>query len=61
MENMNNQGRTDKQYEDSAKFAGYSILGMVILIVIATLFSSCATTKKTDDCCKNKTESTEIK
>ena len=61
MENMNNQGRTDKQYEDSAKFAGYSILGMVILIVIATLFSSCATTKKADDCCKNKTESTKIK
>jgi len=61
MENMNNQGKTDKQYEDSARFAGYSILGVVILIVIATLFSSCITTKKTDDCCKNKIESTKIK
>lgn len=61
MENMNNQGKTDKQLEDSTKFAGYSILGMIILIVIETLFSSCATTKKTDDCCKNKTESTKIK
>jgi len=48
MENMNNQGKTDKQLEDSTKFAGYSILGMIILIVIATLFSSCSTTKK---CC----------
>lgn len=61
MENMNNQGKTDKQYNDSARAVGYSILGMIILIVIATLFSSCATTKKTDDCCKNKTESTKIK
>ena len=61
MENMNNQGKTDKQLEDSTKFAGYSILGMIIVIVIATLFSSCATTKKTDDCCKNKIESTKIK
>ena len=61
MENMNNQGKTDKQLEDSTKFAGYSILGMIILIVIATLFSNCATSKKTDDCCKNKTESTKIK
>ncbi len=52
MENMNNQGKTNKQYEDSARFAGYSIIGMIVLLVIMTLFSNCATTK-VDKCCKN--------
>ena len=40
MENMNNQGKTNKQYEDSAKFTGYSIISMIILIIFLTL-SSC--------------------
>jgi len=53
MENSNKQGKTNKQYRDSAKFAWYGVVGMIILIVIATLFSSCATTKKVDECCKS--------
>ena len=48
------QGKTQKQYEDSAKFAWYGVVGMIILIVILTLFSNCVTTKKVDECCKNK-------
>jgi|TARA_R110001606_G_scaffold247943_1_gene396001 hypothetical protein len=49
---MKFQGKTQKQYEDSARFVGYSIIGMIALIIIMTLFSSCATTK-VDKCCKN--------
>ena len=56
MENMmNNQGKTDKQYNDSAKFAGYSIIGMIILVIFLTLFGGCATTHDTSkECCKSK-------
>ena len=50
MENMNNQGRTDKQYESNIKTAGYSIIAMIILMVFATLSTGCTTTK---ECCKN--------
>jgi len=59
MENMNNQGKTNKQYEDSTRFAGYSIVGMIVLLVVMTLFSGCSTTKKVDECCK--TEKTSVK
>ena len=54
MENMNNQGKRPDQYENSAKFAGYSILGMVILLIIMTLLGGCATTNETPKkpCCK---------
>ena len=48
MENMNNQGKSNKQYEDSAKFAWYGVVGMVILLILFSLLSSCTTTKK---CC----------
>ena len=48
MENMNNQGKSNKQYEDSAKFAWYGVVGMVVLLVLFSLLSSCSTTKK---CC----------
>ena len=55
MENMNKkrkfkpgQGKTQKQYEDSAKFAWYGVVGMVILLILFSLLSSCSTTKK---CC----------
>ncbi len=59
MENMNNQGKTPKQYNDSAKFAGYSIIGMVILILFLTLLGGCATTQDTHkECCKSKKTST---
>jgi len=48
MENMNNQGRTDEQYENNLKTAGYSIIAMIILMVFATLSTGCTTTK---ECC----------
>jgi len=53
MENMNNQGKTDKQYEDSTRAVGYSIIGMIILMIFATLSTGCTTTK---ECCKNSDE-----
>ena len=55
MENMNNQGKRPEQYENSAKFAGYGILGMIILLIIITLLGGCASTKDTESdkpCCK---------
>ena len=60
MENMNNQGKRPQQYENSTKFAGYSILGMIILLIIITLLGGCATTHDTSkECCKSKTISIE--
>ena len=55
MENMmNNQGNGPSQYENSAKFAGYSIIGMIILLIIITLLGGCATTQETPkECCKS--------
>jgi len=50
---MNNQGKTDKQYEDSTRAVGYSIIGMIILMIFATLSTGCTTTK---ECCKNSDE-----
>ena len=56
MENMNNfQGKRPDQYENSAKFAGYSIMGMIILLILMTLLGGCASTKDTESdkpCCK---------
>ena len=56
MENMNNfQGKRPDQYENSAKFAGYSIMGMIILLIVITLLGGCSTTKETtkkESCCK---------
>ena len=61
MENMmNNQGKRPDQYENSTKFAGYSIIGMIILLIIITLLGGCATTHDTSkECCKSKTIPTE--
>jgi len=64
MANMNKkfnpgQGKTQKQYEDSARFAWYGVVGMVVLLILFTLLSSCTTTKKVDECCK--TEKTSAK
>ena len=55
MANMNNfQGKRPDQYENSAKFAGYSIMGMIILLIIITLLGGCATTQETPkECCKS--------
>jgi hypothetical protein len=58
MANMNKefpgQNKTPQQYEDSTKFVGYSILGMIILIIIMTLLGGCVTTNETPKkpCCK---------
>ena len=49
---MEFQGKSKKSYEASMQAIGYSIAGMVILLIGITLFSSCATTK-VDECCKN--------
>ena len=60
MENLNNQGKRSDQYENSAKFAGYSIMGMIVLLIIITLLGGCATTHETPkECCKAKTISAE--
>ena len=59
MENLNNQGKRKDQYENSAKFAWYAIVGMIVLLIALTLFGGCSTTKKVDECCK--TEKTSAK
>ena len=44
MENMNKkvgQGKSPKQYEDSTRFAWYGVVGMIILLILASLLSSC--------------------
>ena len=51
MENMNNQGKTQQQYEDSARVVGYSIIGIIILLILATLLGSCGFTKSPKKCC----------
>ena len=62
MENMNNfQGKRPDQYNNSEKFAGYSIAGMIILLIIITLLGSCATNENIKQipekpCCKTEKE-----
>jgi len=41
------QGKTQQQYEDSSRFAWYSVLCMVILLILMSLLSSCGVTKTT--------------
>jgi len=55
MENLNNQGKSKQNYENSAKVAWYVIIGMISLLVLMTLFGGCLTTKKADSCCSSKT------
>ena len=60
MENMNNfQGKTPQQYSNSAKIAWYGVVGMIVLLILVTLFSGCTTTKKTDKCCQTEKTSAE--
>ena len=55
----NNQGKRPDQYENSTKFAGYSIIGMIILLIIITLLGGGATTHETTkECCKSQKTST---
>ena len=59
MANMNKkfnpgQGKTPQQYEDSAKFAWYGVVGMVLLVILLTLLGGCATTHDVSkECCKS--------
>ena len=55
MENMNNQGKRPDQYTNSAKAAWYAVVGMITLLVLASLLTGCASTKETPkECCKTK-------
>ena len=51
MENMNNQGKRPEQYTDSARFAWYGVVGMIILLIVMTLLGGCGTSKPTKKCC----------
>ena len=51
---MEFQGKDKQNYENSAKAAWYSIVILLTLLVGITLFSSCSTTKKADECCSKK-------
>jgi hypothetical protein len=42
------QGKTPQQYTDSTRFAWYGVVGMIIILILASLLSGCTTTKK---CC----------
>ena len=61
MANMNNfQGKRPDQYSNSAKFAWYGVVGMIVLLVVLTLLGGCATTHDTSkECCKAKEISAE--
>ena len=50
---MEFQGKDKQNYENSTKAAWYSIVILLTLLVGITLFSSCSTTKKVDECCKS--------
>jgi len=59
MENMNKkrkfkpgQGKTQKQYTDSTRFAWYGVVGMILLVILLTLLGGCATTQPTKKCCE---------
>ena len=44
MANLNKkhrQGKTRQQYRDSSQFAWYGVVGMIILIILASFLSSC--------------------
>ena len=59
MANMNNQGKRPDQYSNSAKFAWYGVVSMIILLVVLTLLGGCATTHDTSkECCKSEKTST---
>tara|TARA_R110001592_G_scaffold23621_1_gene92400 strand:- start:319 stop:546 length:228 start_codon:yes stop_codon:yes gene_type:complete len=52
MENSNNQGKRPEQYKDSAKFAWYGVVGMIIILLLTSLLMGCATTQPTKKCCE---------
>jgi len=51
---MNNQGKRPDQYTNSVKAAWYAVVGMITLLVLASLLTGCASTKETPkECCKS--------
>ena len=42
---------TNRQYKDSARFVAISILGIIALIILMTLFGGCGTTEPTKKWC----------
>ena len=60
MENSNNfQGKTPKQYSNSAKLAGYGIAFMIVTLILMNLLGGCATKHETTDkCCGTEETST---
>jgi hypothetical protein len=59
MANMNNQGKRPDQYDSSTKIAWYGVLGMVIVLLLVSLLTGCATTQETSkECCKSEKTST---
>ena len=59
MENMNNQGKKPQQVRDSERLAWYGVLGMVIILILVSLLTGCATTQETSkECCKSEKTST---
>ena len=54
------QGKTPQQYEDSARFAWYGVVGMTLLVILLSLLGGCATTHDVSkECCKTKEISAE--
>ena len=56
------QGKTKKQYKDSAKATFYGWCGVVFMVIMLFLFTfltGCATTQETSkECCKSEKTST---
>ena len=46
---MNFQGRRKDQYKNSAKFAWYSVIGMIIILILFTLSTKYANNEKAHD------------
>jgi hypothetical protein len=59
MANMNNQGKTPQQYEDSIRFFSRAMLGFILLMILMVLLSGCAVTYPLDPCC-DKDNTTEV-
>ena len=52
---MNNQGKRPEQYTNRDKAAWYSIVGMILLLILASLLGGCVTTQEVPkSCCESK-------
>ena len=51
MANMNNQGKSPKQYKDSVRFTWYGFLGALLIAICLTL-CGCSVTKTTTHNCE---------